>query len=47
VAWNHWIGTSFVFRPEARFERSWDNPAYDNQTKKNQLILAGDFVFFY
>lgn len=47
VSWNHWIGTSLVFRPEVRFERSYDNPAYDYQTKKNQFIVAGDFVWFY
>jgi hypothetical protein len=47
VSWNHWIGTSLVFRPELRFERSYDRPAYDDQTKKNQFIAAADFVFFY
>jgi hypothetical protein len=47
VSWNHWIGTSLVFRPEIRFERSYLMPAYDNGTKKNQFIVAGDMIWFY
>ena len=47
VSWNHWIGSSIVFRPEVRFERSYINPAYDNGTKKNQFIAAGDMIWFY
>ncbi len=47
VAWNHWIGSSIVFRPEIRFEHSYLRPAYDDGTKKNQLIFAGDMIFFY
>jgi hypothetical protein len=47
VSWNHWIGSSLVFRPEIRFERAYNNPAYDNGTKKNQFIVAGDMIWFY
>jgi len=47
VSWNHWIGTSLLFRPEVRFEHAYDNPAFDNGTKKNQLIFAGDIIVFY
>jgi hypothetical protein len=47
VSWNHWIGSSLVFRPEIRFERSYLMPAYDNGTKKNQFIVAGDMIWFY
>ena len=47
LSWNHWIGTSLLFRPEVRFERSYDVAAFDNGTKKNQLILAGDVIVFY
>jgi hypothetical protein len=36
-----------LLRPELRYERSYDFPAYDNVTKKNQLILAGDVIFFF
>jgi len=46
VGWNHWVGTSLVFRPEIRFERAYDNPSYDNGTKKNQFIVAGDMIWF-
>jgi hypothetical protein len=47
VSWNHWIGSSIVFRPEIRFERSYLSPAYDNGTKKNQFIVAGDMIWFF
>ena len=47
VSWNHWIGSSLVFRPEVRFEHSYLIPAYDDGTKKNQLIVAGDMIWFY
>jgi Putative beta-barrel porin-2, OmpL-like. bbp2 len=47
VGWGHWIGTTVLFRPELRFERSYDLPAYDNGTKKNQLMLAGDMIYFF
>ncbi len=47
VSWNHWIGSSLVFRPEVRFERSWLRPAYDDGTKKNQFIAAADMIWFY
>jgi hypothetical protein len=47
IGWGHWIGTTILFRPELRFERSYNVPAYDNGTKKNQLMLAGDVVYFF
>jgi len=47
VSWNHWIGSTICFRPEVRFERAYTNPAYDNGTKQNQLVLAGDVIWFY
>jgi hypothetical protein len=47
IGWGHWIGTTLLFRPELRFERSYDVPAFDNGTKRNQLTLAGDVIFFY
>ncbi|HYA18214.1 MAG TPA: TonB-dependent receptor [Bryobacteraceae bacterium] len=47
VSWNHWIGTSLVFRPELRFEHAYNNPAYDNGTKKSQFIVAGDMIWFF
>ena len=47
IGWGHWIGTTVLLRPELRFERSYDVPAYDNGTKKNQLMLAGDVIYFF
>jgi hypothetical protein len=47
ISWNHWIGSTVVFRPEIRFEHSYLRPAYDDGTKKNQFIVAGDMIWFY
>lgn len=47
VGWGHWIGTTVLLRPEARFERSYDVPAYANGTKKNQFLVSGDLIFFF
>ncbi len=40
IGWGHWVGTTVLFRPELRFERSYDVPAYDNGTRKNQFMLG-------
>ena len=47
LGWAHWIGTTILLRPEIRFERAYSYPAYDSGTKKNQLIAAGDVIFFF
>jgi len=47
LGWGHWIGTTLLFRPEVRFERAYDAPAYDNGTKKNQFTVAGDVLYFF
>jgi hypothetical protein len=47
ISWNHWIGTTIVFRPELRYEHAFDMPAYNNGTKKSQLTFAGDLIWFY
>lgn len=47
IGWGHWVGTTVLFRPELRFERSYDVPAYDNGTRKNQFMLAGDVIYFF
>lgn len=47
ISWNHWIGSTIVFRPEIRYEHSYDTPAFDNGLKKSQLMFAGDMIFFY
>ena len=47
VGWGHWFGTTVLLRPELRFERAYDAPAYDNGTKKNQFTAAADFIYFF
>ena len=47
IGWGHWIGTTVLIRPELRFERSYDAPAYNGGTKKNQLVFASDVIFHF
>ncbi len=56
VAWNHWLGGTVTFRPEIRYERNFDYPAYDAPQwgavlapgmKKSQLIFASDVVWHF
>jgi hypothetical protein len=47
IGWGHWIGTTVLWRPELRFERAYDAPAYNNGTKKNQLTFACDLIVFF
>ena len=47
VNWGHWVGTTVLFRPELRFERSYDVAAYNNGTRKSQFTLSGDVIFFF
>jgi hypothetical protein len=45
--WGHWVGSTVLFRPELRFERAYDAPAYDNGTRKSQFTLASDVILFF
>jgi hypothetical protein len=49
--WGHWFNVwgenTALFRPEIRYERSYDAPAYNVGTKKDQFILAADLILFY
>ena len=52
VGLNFWVGSTVTFRPELRYEHSYDVPAYDSPylgapTKKNQLTLAGDLIYHF
>jgi hypothetical protein len=47
ISWNHWIGTTVVFRPELRYEVAYDAPAYDSGLKKHQLMFAADMIWFF
>jgi hypothetical protein len=43
----HWIGTTVQIRPELRFDRAWDRPAYDVGRHQNQLTVASDLIFHF
>jgi len=47
VSFNHWIGTTVVFRPELRFDHAYTRPAYDSGLRKSQVMLAADVIWFY
>jgi hypothetical protein len=47
IAWCHWIGTTVQIRPELRFERAWDQKAYDQGRRHNQLTVASDLIFHF
>jgi hypothetical protein len=47
VSWNHWLGSTVVFRPEVRYDYSIDARAYDNGTRRNQFVAAADIIWFY
>ncbi|MGA2877828.1 MAG: outer membrane beta-barrel protein [Bryobacteraceae bacterium] len=47
ISWNHWIGSTLVFRPELRWEHNFDNLAYDGATRHSQFMFAADVIWFY
>jgi len=47
ISWNHWIGSTIVFRPELRWEHAFDNPAFDGGNRMSQFMFAGDVIWFY
>jgi hypothetical protein len=47
VSWGHWFGSTILLRPELRYDHSYDLPAYNGGTKKDQLVFAGDVIFKY
>jgi opacity protein-like surface antigen len=51
IGWAHWFNvwgenTAFI-HPELRYEHSYNAPAYDHGTKKNQVIVAAHLVLLY
>lgn len=53
---NFWVGSTVTFRPELRFEHSYNHPAYDSPfingasgppTKTSQLTFAGDLIWHF
>ena len=47
LSYGHWIGSTVLFRPELRYEHSYDTAAYDLGTKKSQFVVAGDFTYHF
>jgi hypothetical protein len=47
LSWNHWIGSTVLFRPELRYDHAYNSPAYDSGLKKSQLMFAGDMIWFF
>jgi hypothetical protein len=47
ISYGHWIGSTVLFRPEIRYEHSYDLAAYDLGTKKSQFIVAGDLTYHF
>jgi hypothetical protein len=47
LSWTHWIGSTVQIRPEIRYERSWDRPAYNNGIRFAQFTAAADLVLHY
>jgi hypothetical protein len=47
IVWCHWIGSTVQLRPELRFERAWDQMAFDNGLRHNQLTVASDLIFHF
>ena len=45
--WGHWLSDVVTLRPELRFERAYNMPAYDLGTKKNQFTFAVDAIIRY
>jgi hypothetical protein len=44
LMWGHWVGSTILLRPEIRFDRAIDRPAYDYGTRKSQFQLAMDVI---
>jgi opacity protein-like surface antigen len=51
IGWSHWFNVwgenTALFRPELRYERAYDAPASDRQTKKEQFMLAADVILLF
>jgi hypothetical protein len=47
LSWNYWVGTTILFRPELRWEHSFDLAAYDGGNRHSQFMFAGDIIWFY
>jgi hypothetical protein len=47
ISWNHWIGSTIVFRPELRWDHNLDNPAFNGGNRHSQSMFASDIIWFF
>ena len=40
-----YLGTTVLFRPEVRFDHSWDKKGYNNGLARNQFFLGADLIY--
>jgi len=45
LMWGHWVGSTVLFRPELRFDHSFQLRSYDRGTRRSQFQLAMDVIF--
>jgi hypothetical protein len=47
LSWNHWFGTTVQLRPELRFDRSWNEKAYNQGKRWTQFTAASDLILHF
>jgi len=47
ISWNHWIGSTIVFRPELNWAHNMDNVVFDGGTRHSQFMFASDIIWFF
>jgi hypothetical protein len=45
--WSHSFSPFLTFRPEIRYDHSFQQAGYDNGTRKNQVTLAADIIVWF
>jgi putative OmpL-like beta-barrel porin-2/carboxypeptidase family protein len=45
LMWGRWVGSTILFRPELRYDHSFEARAYDRGTRSSQFQLAMDVIF--
>ncbi len=44
VGWAHYFSPNLIMRPEIRYDRAYNTPAFDNGTRKNQFTFGADVI---
>ncbi len=47
LSYSRWIGSTIQFRPEVRFDRAWDRPAYNNGLRRSQFTAATGLILHF